>query len=263
MRILGIDLAWGERKPDGLALLDAAAPGEVTLWKAASVVGDENLLSSVRELVDDGPALLALDGPIICRNETGARPVDREMHCIFGRAHAGCHPANLSRCSRPNRIRKELEAMRFRADHHMRNPQQLFEAEGDPLRRQIEVYPHPATLSLFGLRRIIKYKRGRVAERARQLAYFHQLLRRTLPQVVPPVHIDRSAGELFEQDPTRLVGEARKRHEDMLDAIVCAVVGWIHWWYGGRLSRVVGDSETGFIVIPMDHCPAGDAWTIW
>lgn len=250
MRIVGIDLAWGDRKPDGLALIDAGGDGRATLRRTACVFGDEALVSWVREYAGIGPALLALDGPILCQDLTGARPVDRETHRRFGRAHAGCYPANLSRCPRPNRIRLRLEALGFRTDYRMRGPRQATEETKGPLRRLIEVYPHPATLALFDLPHIIRYKKGPAAERARELQRFQRLLHESLFRVVPPVCIDEAICGMFDEDPGALRGTARKRREDTLDAVVCSLVGWIHWWHGGRRSEVLGDIETGFIVVP-------------
>lgn len=261
MRIVGIDLAWGDRKPEGLALIEATIDGRATLQRTAYVFGDEALVSWVREFTGAGPALLALDGPIICRKRSGARPVDRETHRRYGRAHAGCYPANLTRCRRPNRLRLRLEALGFRTDYRMQGPRQAKEATGRPLRRLIEVYPHPATLALFDLPHIIRYKKGPAAERGRELQRFQRLLHESLSRVIPPVRIDDAIRGIFDQDPEVLRGTARKRREDTLDAIACALVGWIHWWHGAHRSEVLGDLETGFIVVPKRNGVAGDAWT--
>jgi predicted RNase H-like nuclease len=227
------------------------------------VRGDAALVSWLRESLGEGPALLALDAPIICRNRTGARPVDREVHRRFGRAHAGCYPANLTRCPRPNRLRLCLEDVGFRADFRMQEPHQAREEGGGLLRRQIEVFPHPATLALFNLSRIIRYKKGTAVERGRELQRFQRLLHGSLAQVIPPVRIDDAIRGIFDEDPAVLRGMARKRREDTLDAIVCALVGWIHWWHGAERSEVLGDLETGFIVVPRGDGQAGEAWTIW
>jgi predicted RNase H-like nuclease len=263
MRIVGIDLAWGERNPDGLALIEASAEGEAVLSRTASVRGDAALVSWLLESLGEGPTLLALDAPIICTNRTGARPVDREMHRRFGRAHAGCYPANLTRCPRPNRLRHRLERVGFRADFRLQQPRQAREEGGALLRRQIEVFPHPATLALFNLSRIIRYKKGPAVERGRELQRFQRLLHESLPQLIPPVRIEDTSRGVFDEDPSVLRGIARKRREDTLDAIVCALVGWIHWWHGAKCSQVLGDLATGFIVVPKRNGTAGEAWTSW
>jgi predicted RNase H-like nuclease len=261
MRIVGIDLAWGDRKPDGLALIEASPRGGSTLQDTGYVSGDEALVSWVRASIGSGPALLALDGPIVCENAKGARPVDWETHRLFGRAHAGCYPANLTRCPRPNGLRLRLEARDFVTDFEMQEPRQVCAEEGKPFRRLIEVYPHPAMLALFDLNHIIRYKKGAAAERGRELTRFQLLLRESISRSNPAMQVGERVRALFEEDPAALRGAARKRHEDMLDAIVCALVGWIHWWHGGRCSQVLGDLHTGFIVVPERGGGVRDTWT--
>jgi len=253
MRILGVDLAWGDRRPDGVALIEVGRDGQGTLAAADCCRGDDSLITWVRETVGHGPSLVALDGPIVCPNLSGGRPVDRETHRFFGRAHAGCHPANLSRCPRPARICHQLEGLGFSADYRLDEPRQRREADR-PLRRQIEVYPHPAAVVLFGLPRILKYKRGPAAARRRELARLQCLLAGTLTRLVPPLGMGPQAQALFAVDPVGLVGAAHKAHEDALDAVLCAVVGWLHWVHGGQQSQVLGDLGTGFLVVPLVAC---------
>ena len=261
MRIIGIDLAWGERNPDGLALIEVTFEGEAILSWTGSAMGDGALTAWLEEIAGAESALLALDGPIICENPTGARPVDREAHRRFGRAHAGCYPANLTRCPRPNRLRQRLEALGYRTDFRLQEPRQASDETGEPLRRLIEVYPHPATLALFDLDHIIRYKKGSAVDRGRELRRCQRLLGKTLSRMNPPVRIGEMVHRIFAEDPATLRGVARKRHEDTLDAIVCALVGWIHWSHGGQRSKVLGDLQSGFIVVPLADGAMGDAWT--
>ncbi len=251
MRILGIDLAWGERQPDGLALIQISADGVATLSETAHLTGDEALVTWVQNHVEGGPGVLALDAPIVCSNPTGAREVDRESHRVFGWAHAGCHPANSTRCTRPPRVCRRLQAIGFQTDYELQAPRQTTEPTGGPLRRQIEVFPHPAMVVLFRLPRILKYKKGPVSLRKTELARFRSFLTEELPRLEPPVLLGPSVRDLLHCDLVQLVGAARKQHEDILDAIVCAVVGLIHWFHGGRCSQVLGHRETGFIVVPQ------------
>jgi len=230
--------------------------GSASLERVTSTRGDRALVALVGSLLGRGsrrakaPALLAFDGPIVCPNRTGSRPVDRLTHSRFGRFHAGCHPANRARCPRPSRVAGQLEALGFDREFALSGPRRLRERDGRPLRRQIEVYPHPATIRLFGLSRILKYKRGPVARRRRALARLQALIQDLLARFTPPVIPSETATRFLGQDPTRLAGRAHKRHEDGLDAILCALVGLLHWWHGGRRTEVLGDRRTGYIVVP-------------
>ena len=155
MLLLGLDLAWGERNPDGLCLVRATRRRAEILASGRSQ-GDDALLAWVRKALgppsDRRRAFAALDAPVVCPNLTGARPVDRLTHRLFARFRAGCYPANLGKCPRPARLAARLTA-------------ELGFEVGTGLppavpRAAAEVYPHPALVRMLGLPRIIKYKKG-------------------------------------------------------------------------------------------------------
>jgi predicted RNase H-like nuclease len=112
-----------------------------------------------------------------------------------------------------------------------------------------EVYPHPAMVRLFGLEKIIQYKKGAVGERRRGL---HALRR----------HLVRLAGgstgwvmspplcALLERDLETLRGAALKHYEDMLDGLFCAYLAWHCWRWGSARNEVFGTLEHGYIVVP-------------
>ncbi len=109
----------------------------------------------------------------------------------------------------------------------------------------VEVFPHPATIRLFGLEQIVKYKRGPVAARRAEFARLQGLLRECLRTRFAP-------GEWPETPALTAVLSApwTKPAEDRLDALLCALVGYHHWRHDGRRSETLGDLETGFILVP-------------
>src|ERR687897_3859586 len=68
MRFVGIDLAWGGRRPSGLAVLD---PGGVVVGEGWATSDDE--LSGFLERHDAGGAVVALDAPLVVANPAGTR----------------------------------------------------------------------------------------------------------------------------------------------------------------------------------------------
>jgi predicted RNase H-like nuclease len=50
---------------------------------------------------------------------------------------------------------------------------------------------------------------------------------------------------------TALRGQRLKDHEDALDAWFCAYLALHAWYWGAERNEVVGDFETGYIVLPM------------
>jgi predicted RNase H-like nuclease len=231
--VAGIDLAWGERRPDGICLLHGEAKRVVGLSHALTH-GDDALLDYLHtHLAPDVRTLLCLDAPVVCPNRRGARPVDRLTHRIFHRVQAAAHPANRVLAARPLRVVRRLQ----RAGYDIST-----EWPATP-RALVEVYPHPATVRWFGLDRTIKYKRGPVAARRRAFARLRSLLRRWLENCAPEIAQHRPTAALLRTPWT-------KDCEDMADALLCAMIGW-QWAVQGRHTlEILGDRRSGFIVVP-------------
>ena len=88
MHFVGVDLAWGERKPTGLAVLDDG--GRRVHVSAAG--GDEEIRAALAPYVE-GDCVVAIDAPLIVRNATGNRPAEAALNQDFARFDAGAHPA--------------------------------------------------------------------------------------------------------------------------------------------------------------------------
>jgi predicted RNase H-like nuclease len=234
MLLVGVDLAWGERNRDGVCLLEAAGPsGPVSVVESRWTLGDGPLFEWLEARAGAAPCLVAVDAPLVCPNREGSRPVDRLTHRLFGRQHAGCHPSNARLCARPLRIARGLQARGFELGWDTAVP-----------RLAMEVYPHPAMVRWFGLARILKYKRGAVAERRREFRRYQSLLRSALQMRFAEVDPGPVGGGLLESEPS-------KEAEDRLDAFFCALIALHHWRHQGGQSQILGDSKSGFLVLPQ------------
>lgn len=236
--LAGIDLAWGEIKSDGVCFITYDQHRRrARLTGYAYPHGDYALSAAIAARLAPGQgAFLAIDAPIVCPNLTGARPVDRLTHTLFHRQHAACHPANLGKCPRPPRVLARLATdLGFSAGWGVT----FAEAE----RFAAEVYPHPAMVRLFRLERIIKYKKGPIAEKRAEFVRLQRLLTALLERDFPFLSLDA-------ETPT-LIGEPwSKPVEDRTDALFCALIALHHVHYAGARSQVLGDADTGFILLP-------------
>ena len=178
---------------------------------------------------------VTVDAPIVCPNRTGTRPVDRLTHRMFHREHAACHPANLIRCPRPPRVARLLQRKGFRVGWETL-------AGG---RWVAEVYPHPAMVRMFGLPRIIKYKKGSVAERRKEFQRLQGLMRKLMKRKFPGLTLNQETRNLLREKWSKPV-------EDRTDALFCALIGMWHWMHRGKRSEVIGDRKTGFILLPEE-----------
>ena len=231
---IGVDLGW-YGKPTGLASIGLHGSA-LRLRNIARLESVDDILSWIQSESGSGTAVAAVDAPLIIRNPTSIRPAERELNADFRRFHAGCHAANLGRPFARNLISfsRRLDALGFRHGASM-TPRQ-------PGRFQIEVHPHAATVSLFGLARIVKYKRGTRDQRATGLRRLRRLLLTRLPALDPALSL-------------RLPSVPRtgsiKPVEDRIDAVLCAYIG-ARWWLSAKgRNRLYGNEKSGYIVVPL------------
>ena len=147
MFFVGLDLAWGQRKPTGVAVVDDGG----RLVYAAAATDDASIRAAVAPYVE-GDCVVGFDAPLIVINPTGQRPAERQLNADFARFQAGAHPSNTGKpeFADGTRAARLAEALQLDIDPHSSVP-----------RRAIEVYPHAATIALFRLGRTLKYKAKR------------------------------------------------------------------------------------------------------
>jgi predicted RNase H-like nuclease len=114
-------------------------------------------------------------------------------------------------------------------------------------RYQIEVFPHPAMIHLFQLARILKYKKGNLPEKKAELQKLQYYIQTILPNLTPA--LDLTDFPLLTL-PLSLTGKQLKAIEDQLDSLICAYIGAYWWYWGTEKNWVLGDRQTGYIVVP-------------
>ncbi|QYJ03418.1 DUF429 domain-containing protein [Nocardioides panacisoli] len=241
MHFVGLDLAWGERKPTGIAVLD----DEGHLVHLSAAQDDDEIVAAVAPYVED-ECVVAIDAPLVVTNATGNRPAEAALNRDFARFDAGAHPVNTGKPEFRDQPRGARVAARLGLDMNPRSGR---------ARRAIEVYPHAATIALFRLGRTLKYKHkpGRDLEylRGELLVLLGRL--EGLATADPPLHLEaddtagwRALRTAVEEATTK---SELRRVEDQVDAVVCAHVAR----YATRRpeqTTTYGDLETGYIVTP-------------
>lgn len=238
MHFVGVDLAWGDRKPTGLAVLDEN--GQLLMVAAAN--SDDEILDALAPYVE-GDCLVAIDAPLIVTNATGNRPAEAALNRDFARFDAGAHPSNTGKPEFSTQPRGARIAARLGLDMNPRSGR---------ARRAIEVYPHPATVALFRLGRTLKYKNkpGRDVEVLRSELLALVGLVEGLALAEPALSVESTAWKALRT----AVETARRKSElrvveDQVDAVVCAYVAL----FAARRpeqTTTYGDFETGYIVTP-------------
>lgn len=232
---LGIDLAWGPKGATGVAVIDA----EARLLHVSTRRDDDDIDEALAPYVGDS-CLVAIDAPLIVRNATGSRPAEKALSKDFHRFDAGTYPSNLGKPEFADGGRAWHLAKRHGLDVNPRSGR---------ARRAIEVYPHPATIVLFGLGRTLKYKH----KQGRDLELLRSELLELMRHVESVVTTEGTWAALRRQVEQATRKSELRVVEDQVDAVACAYVGLFADRWPER-TTTYGDPdpgwETGYIVTP-------------
>ena len=242
--ILGIDAAWTEREPTGVALIQgdrescsvvcvapsydafvACSQGAPVDWQASKFTGSwpnvAELIKASIEMASAELAVVATDIPIAKVPFESRRAADSAISKAFGGRGCSAHSPSAVRPGALGRsLMAQLDAEGF--------PLATTAPRPDDIRCTIEVYTHPALLALlrrdyrvpYKVLRSGKYWRGAsVSERVSNLLAELENINLALGAFFGGAPISLPLG----QDVATLAG--LKRYEDALDALVCAWVG--------------------------------------
>lgn len=237
MHFVGIDLAWGDRGPTGLAVTDE----DGRLEQLAVARDDTDILAQLETYVR-GDCVVAIDGPLAVVNAHGSRTCEKQLNHDFRMFDAGAYPSNtgLPWFADGGRGARLCRAM----DLDLANSSR---------RRAIEVYPHAASIVLFGLSKTLKYKQkpgrdvGQLRTELLRLISFVEGLRAATPSTSVGDHDGWQRLKQSVQAATRK--SELRRAEDPVDAVVCAHVARYATLSPDDVT-VYGDVTTGCIVTP-------------
>lgn len=259
--VLGIDAAWTDREPSGVAIV-AKKNGAWTLvavspsyqifhrlasgaWLGVRPKGSSpdasELLASAQALCGSPVDLVAIDMPLSNSPILGRRVSDNAVSKAFGARKCGTHSPSPKR---PGRISDDLR--------------EGFSKAGYPLLTReistpglIEVYPHPALVILIGAPERLPYKISKIRRywAGHAPAERRELLVNVWTRIVAELdeQISGVADALPLPAPDSL-GFELKAFEDMLDAVVCA---WVAICALEGRAEPIGDDESA-IWIPSD-----------
>ena len=242
MYFVGVDLAWGERKPTGVAAVDDRG----VLRHVAAAVTDDDILSQLEPYLA-GNCVVAFDAPLVVTNPSGTRPCETALNRDFRRFDAGAHPANtgLAWFADGGRGARLCRALGLDLDPRSASA-----------RIGLEVYPHAASVVLFNLPRTLKYKHktGREFEQLRsellRLMGFVEGLRAASPALDVT---GNPQWRVLKASVTDATSKAQlRRAEDPVDAVLCAYIARFATARPDDVA-IYGDVDTGCIITP--RCP--------
>ncbi len=231
LSVLGIDAAWTEKNPSGIALIQtegerwkcvvvspsydsftATAKKHPANWGEKPIGGlpkFRNILAAAQELLGGKEVdVIAVDMPLSTAPITGWREADLAVSRSFGGMGCGVRPPTMERPGRLSTLfTRTLATVGFELTTSPTDRRSLHQL--------IEVDPHPAIVRLLNENYRVPYKRGRMELRMPHLLRIVDGLTK---------EIDNIDLRLPKQSVTgRSIG--LKRFEDAIDALVCAWVG--------------------------------------
>lgn len=238
---IGLDLAWGSTNPSGICVLRGDESGLRCLALDAIVRTPAEFAEMAVSYGDD--TFVAVDAPLIVGE---GRMAERQLGRVFGKYKAGAYLATPAFLESMGGMAGPQLGLALRARGFSLDPSAL--QSGGP-RVAVEVYPHAAHVVLFELVERLKYKKGNLAARRDGLRIFQAHLEalfedHSLVLAAPGVRAALATAA------TEGNGRSLKRIEDMLDALTCAYVVYHAWKHGPTRSRVFGDAESGYILVP-------------
>jgi predicted RNase H-like nuclease len=241
MILAGIDLAWTENHPTGIAY-GKLEGNTVTVTGITHCLMTPTQICS--DLIKEKVMGVAIDAPLIINNKTGMRECELSIGREFGSRKASCMPANLNKY--PDHPGVELATQLVSEGFsHLKGTNKW----------QVECYPHPAIINIFGLPERLKYKKKKgvkVADQQRGLHRLGSMLRSLASSPVLKLKIPnfvQITDVTFDQE-YNLSGRFLKAHEDKLDAIVCLYMAALHTL---KHTNTHGSIIDGYIVVPKEQ----------
>ncbi|MCV0394357.1 MAG: DUF429 domain-containing protein [Rhizobiaceae bacterium] len=242
--VVGFDSAWTDRpKAPGAVSVLRFGLSQVAFVEPRVASFDEALTLILMERDSSDLCLVALDQPTIVPNLTSLRPVDRVAASIISWAGGGVQPANRSKIGMFDdaapiwRFKKQLNAVE--------NPELARSAPCGLF--LIEVFPALALLSIderfHGRLKAPRYNPAR--RRTFKVTDWLAVL-----EGVAAFARSRRLEAIAEWCESRRTPAPSKADQDMLDSVICALVG-IEWIAAPRASSVlIGSLDTGYMVAP-------------
>jgi predicted RNase H-like nuclease len=240
--IAGVDLAWmGSRNPTAIATGRVEGRAVEITSIVEGLYGTQSVINALDDILDLHG--IAIDGPLIIKNQTGQRVCEREIGMAYGGRKASCHTSNLDRF--PDAAGAQLSSHLFHSGfRHLSPPEKKW---------QLECYPHPALIEIFGLPERLAYKKGTIVQkRSGQIRLANLILSLKASEVMCLCVPDSFQVYMDEQHINSLRGNQLKHNEDVLDAIVCMYIGALY--QSGQDKTVFGTIMNGYIYVPTREC---------
>jgi len=248
--IFGFDSAWAGKKPGAICAISFDENGHTT-FNSPELVSFEEALRYIKENRPSfARAVVAIDQPTIVPNLSGMRPVEQLAGSVLSYTGGGVQPASQYGHGKMQMFGPEAPIWCFKRE---------LGAEDDPDAARdkdrglflMEVFP---ALALPGLHAKFSGRNSAPKYNPENHSKFRtsdwnavvEAVIRTARQLKLASCADWCKEYLAISDP-------RKRNQDQLDSVICALIGYVWLACDRSHSMLLGDLKTGYIVTPVSH----------
>jgi predicted RNase H-like nuclease len=246
VRVLGIDLAWGEGNSTKAANETgvAALERDGNVLDAGWTIGLGATVDWIDKCAEDD-TLLFVDAPLIVDNTTGQRLCETEVGRRYWPWKVSANTTNLgSRNLAGVALLQALVADGWRYDDGR---------DGPPHAGRIvsECYPYTTIVGVAELGFDIERPRYKRQPKGMPTAQSHPLRAAACDRLItalaglenldPPLHLrSHDTTALLLDEPSPLATRAYKHREDLIDAVICAWTGLLWLRHGFQRCQVLG-----------------------
>lgn len=243
MKLAGIDLAWKSEKNTTAVSFGNLSGNILHLTKIyPALLGLENIKSVVQS--EDELYGVAIDASLVINNLERQRLCERELSHDYGGRSVSCHASNLRLYPKSTGV----ELSNYLKEHgfgHLNNPATK--------KFQIECYPHPAIIEIFGLTERLAYKKGKVENKKEGQIRLAGYIKALEKSKVISLFVSKDYNKhLNEQYIRSLAGKELKISEDVLDSIICLYITAL--FAKSSAYKIYGSIVDGYIYIPKMKC---------
>jgi len=243
MKIAGIDLAWKSERNSTAASFGVLNGHVIHLTEVHPALAS---VDEVKKALDADTSIqgVAIDAPLVIQNISGQRECEKQLSRDYAARYASCHASNLSLYPNPASVSLSNHLRDCGFGHLQRKTQGKW---------QIECYPHPAIIEIFGLSQRLAYKKGNVVEKKQGQVNLANHITSLEMSAVLSLHIPFELSLYVEEERIRsLAGGALKENEDVLDSIICLYICAL--FASEVMHKVYGSVDKGYIYVPRQKC---------
>ena len=249
--IIGFDSAWTDqvKAPGAVSIIRVidGGPTEFVPPRLSSFAQALTIIDEERRLFDR--CLIALDQPTIVSNATGSRPVDKVAASLISWLGGGVQPANRSK---KGMFDDDAPVWEFKnALGAIEDPEGARDsAKGVYIAEVFPALALPSLASEFCGRLLgPRYNPGR--RKTFRIEHWNAVL-----NCVSATGTELGIGALSEWcEQHRQSVAPTKSDQDLLDGVLCALIGYIWLFEPRSRSLMIGDLDTGYMLSPT----VGDA----